>query len=72
MRDCVREGAAARTRVTNGPAMTWLGGQFDPAKLDWYRTEMRERIALARQLPMVFAHLLRTMTPASVTPVPVA
>ncbi len=58
--------------MLTGPGMTWLGGQYDPAKLDWYRAEMRERIALARQLPMVFAHLLRTMTPASVMPARVA
>ncbi|KWC91591.1 hypothetical protein [Burkholderia cepacia] len=45
--------------MLNGAAMTWLGGQFDPAKLDWYRTEMRERIALARVLPEIFSYLLK-------------
>ncbi|KVD05536.1 hypothetical protein WI77_27055 [Burkholderia ubonensis] len=49
--------------MLTGPKMTWLGGQFDPAKLEWYRVEMRERIALARQLQVIFAYLLRRMTP---------
>ncbi|WP_155710188.1 hypothetical protein [Burkholderia stagnalis] len=51
--------------------MTWLGGQFDPAKLDWYRAEMRERIALAQVLPEIFTHLLRLTTqPASAASTP--
>lgn len=49
--------------MLDGPPMTWLGGQFDAAKLDWYRAELRERIALAQALPGVFAHLVRSMTP---------
>jgi len=41
----------------------YIGGQFDPAKLDAYRVEMNERIGLCRVLPPFMHRMLATMTP---------
>jgi hypothetical protein len=41
-----------------------LGGHFDPAKLDAYRSELEGRISLCRVLPPLMERLLATMTTA--------
>ncbi|CAN7803578.1 hypothetical protein [Paraburkholderia hospita] len=43
------------------PGMVYVGGHFDPAKLDAYRVEMNERIGLCRVLPPFMDRLLATM-----------
>ncbi|WP_423383536.1 hypothetical protein [Burkholderia sp. LMG 32019] len=46
-----------------GPGVTWIGGHFDAAKLDWYRVEMCERIGLCRVLPEFWAYLRHALMP---------
>lgn len=41
----------------------YVGGHFDPAKLDAYRSEMNQRIGLCRLLPPFLEHLAATMNP---------
>jgi len=41
----------------------YVGGHFDPAKLDAYRGEMNQRIGLCRVLPPFLERLLATMEP---------
>ncbi|RFU44528.1 hypothetical protein [Paraburkholderia sp. DHOC27] len=48
--------------------MVYIGGHFDPAKLEVYRVEMNERIGLCRVLPPFMEHMLATMTPPAASP----
>jgi len=45
------------------PGTVYLGGHFDPAKLDAYRVEMNERIGLCRVLPPFMERMLASMAP---------
>ena len=47
----------------------YIGGHFDPAKLDGYRNEMNERIGLCRVLPPFLERLLATMPARIAAPV---
>ena len=52
------------SRVSLGePGTVYLGGHFDPAKLDAYRVEMNERIGLCRVLPPFMERMLASMAP---------
>ncbi|KAF1065545.1 hypothetical protein [Burkholderia gladioli] len=44
----------------DGSAAAQIGGHFEPAKLDFYRVELRERIGLSRMLPSFVEHLSQT------------
>jgi hypothetical protein len=46
----------------------WVGGHFDPAKLETYRVEMNERIGLCRVLPPFMNRMLATMAPPPAEP----
>lgn len=44
--------------------VAYVGGHFDPAKLEAYHIEMRERLGLCRVLPPFMERLIATMVPS--------
>ncbi|WP_175709129.1 hypothetical protein [Burkholderia ambifaria] len=51
----------AHRRALNGAGALEVGGRFDPAKLDWYRTDMTWRLGLCDQFARVLDRLLATL-----------
>lgn len=54
------------------PGVWNLGGHFEAAKLDGYRTHMAQRIGLCGLLPSFLDHLLASLPPGDAAPQPAA
>ncbi|RQP98908.1 hypothetical protein DF164_31135 [Burkholderia stagnalis] len=60
-------------RVAVGDGTAYVGGHFDPAKLDGYRQEIRLRLDLCRALPAFMRRMRASITPTTdANPVPTA